>query len=119
MLGGKLDRPPVAGGKELPFPAPAAVPNRADGVDHVADRQPAGAGDLRIAGRAAAKLATFLKQLGPGGPMDRAVYTAAAKEGCVCGVDDRIGLPLRCDVPLVERDPARHRQQGSGTVGAW
>src|SRR5436305_11734121 len=88
VLCGELDGAAVARSEQIALAVPAAAPDRADRVDHMPHREPARAGDLRVAGLAAAEPAVLVEQLRPGGPMDRAVDAAAAEERRVRGVDD-------------------------------
>jgi len=66
------------------------VPDRPDGMDHMPRRKEKSFGDLGIAGLAAAQLAAFGQQLGPGCIMDRAIDAAPAKERRIRGVDDGV-----------------------------
>ncbi len=90
MIVRELQGAGVAGGKRGVLAMAAAVPDRADDVDHMARRQPVTAGDPGIAGVAAAERFTFGEQFGTGRAMDRTVDTAAAEQGGVGGVDDRV-----------------------------
>lgn len=90
MIIGELQGAGVAGGERGVLAVAAIVPDRADRVDHMARRQPVTAGDLGIAGVATAERAAFGKQFGAGSAMDGAVDTAAAEQGCIGGVDDRV-----------------------------
>jgi len=69
----ELQALPVTGGEELRLTARPAVPDGADGVDHVFRRQAIAAGDLRVAGRAAAERAALAQQLRARRAMDGAV----------------------------------------------
>jgi len=80
MAPAEFDRTGVAGRKMGIFPASAAMPDRADGMDHVFGRQPVPACDLRIAGVAAAERTAFVQQLGPGGAVDGAVNATATQQ---------------------------------------
>lgn len=62
------------------FAASAAMPDRADGMNHVFGRQPITAGDLGIAGVAATERATFLQQFGPRCAVDGAVDATATQQ---------------------------------------
>ena len=104
VLGGQFDRALIAGGEQLTLAAVAAAPHGADGVDDMADWQPAGASDLRVAGVTAAEAATFLEQPGSRGAVDRAVDPAAAEQALVRRVDDRVRLGVGRDVAAVQRD---------------
>jgi hypothetical protein len=72
------------------FALAAAVPDRADGMNHVPRRQPIARRDFGIAGGAAVERAAFRKKLRPGRAMDRAIDTAAAEQRGVRGVDDGV-----------------------------
>ena len=68
----------------------AALPDRADGMNHMPRRQPISPGDLGFAGRAALERAAFCQQLRAGRAMDRAIDAAPAKQGRVRGVDEGV-----------------------------
>jgi len=87
----------VARRERLGFLPPAALPDRADRVDHVPGRQPVAGGRLRLARTAAAEPTALLEQLGTGGAVNRAVDAAAAEQRAVGSVDDRVDI-LLCDV---------------------
>ena len=80
----------IAPRQQVVLAVAAAVPDRADGVNHVPGRQAVAAGDLRLPGRAAAEHATFRQQPWPGGAVDSAVHAAAAQQRFVGRVDDRV-----------------------------
>jgi hypothetical protein len=103
VLGGERDRAVMAAAEQLRLAVLAALPDGADGVDDVLDRQPAGAGDLRVAGVAAAQRAALLQQLRSGGAVDRTVDPPAAAQAGVGRVDDRVGLGVLGDVAAVQR----------------
>lgn len=90
MLVRELQGAGVAGGERGVFAMAAAVPDRADGVDHMARGQTVAAGNLGIAGFAAAERFTLGEQLRTGCTMDRAIDAAAAKQRRIGGVDDRV-----------------------------
>lgn len=90
MLVRELQCAGVTGGERGIFAMAAAVPDRADGVDHMARRQTVAAGDLGIAGGAAAERFTFGEQFTTGCTMDRAIDAAAAEQRRIGGVDDRV-----------------------------
>src|SRR5919201_3108283 len=106
------ERVPVAARQQLRLALAAAVPDRPDGVDHPGGRQPVAAGDLRLAGRAAAEPTALLEQLRPGGAVYRAVDAAAAEQAAVRRVDDRVDALLG-DVALLDRQLGRHRLLGA------
>ena len=74
----------------LILPAIAAVPDRPDGMDHMPRRKKISFGDPGVAGFAAAELAAFGQQLGPGRIMNRAIDSAPAEQGRIRGVDDGV-----------------------------
>jgi hypothetical protein len=80
----------IAGAKQRIFVLMAAVPDRADGMDHVFGGEPVAHGDLGVAGFAAAKRAAFGEQLGPGGAVDGAIDATAAEQRGIRGVDNRV-----------------------------
>src|SRR5260221_1800873 len=84
----KLEAAPVAGREQLRLPARPAVPDRADGVDHMLRRQSIAAGDLRVARGAAAERTAISQQLLTRGAMDCAVDPAAAEQASVRGAYD-------------------------------
>src|SRR6266581_2888775 len=63
----ELEAAPVAGSEQLRLAARPAVPDGADGVDHVLRRQQIAAGDLRVAGGAAAERSALAQQFRPRG----------------------------------------------------
>ena len=86
----------LARGEQVGCALVAARPKRGDRVDHLARRQPETRRDARFAGRTAhaatrfGQRATGGEQPGPGGAVDCAVDIAAAEQGSVCGIDDRV-----------------------------
>ena len=68
----------------------AAVPHRADGMNHMPCRKPVTPGDFGIAGRTAVQGAAFGEKLRPGRAMDRAIDATAAEQGRIGGVDDGV-----------------------------
>ena len=84
----------------------AALPDGADRVDDVTRGQLAGRRRLRIAGLAAAESAAFLENGGPAAAMNGSVHAAAAQQGGIRRVYDRVDL-LGRDVALSERDSFR------------
>ena len=105
-LVGELDRAPVAGRQQLRLARRAAAPHRPDRVDHVPHRQVAGAGELRVAGLAAAEPRHSSSSAGPGGAVDRPVHATAAQQRRVRGVDDRVRLRVLRDVSAMQRYPS-------------
>ena len=76
----QLDGAGVAGGQRVVLALVAAIPDRADGMDHMPRRQPITSGDLGAAGLAAIERAAFGEKLRPGRAMDRAIDAAAAEQ---------------------------------------
>ena len=87
-------------------PAVAAMPDRADGVNHMPRRQPITLGDLGVAGLAAMQRAAFGQQFRPGRAMDRAIDAAAAEQRGVRRVDDGVNAQRR-DVGNDDFQPRR------------
>src|SRR5207248_3818094 len=91
----ELEAAPVAGGEQLRLAARPAVPDGADGVDHVLRRQPIAARDLRVAGGAAAERSAFAQQFRPRGAVDCAVDPAAPEQAGIRRVDDGVHRETR------------------------
>ena len=91
----KFDGAAVAGRQRLIFALAAAMPDRADGMNHMPRRQTIASGDFGVAGLAAVERAAFGKKLRPGGAMDRAVDAAAAEQRRIGGVDDGVNAQGR------------------------
>ena len=87
---GELERAPIARREKLRLAAAPAVPDRTNGMDDELGRQPISPGEPGFAGRAPSQQAAFLEQLSPRGAVDRAIDTAAAEQGRVGRVDDRV-----------------------------
>jgi DNA polymerase IV len=104
-----LERPPVAGRKQLGFALAAAVPDGTDRMDHIPGGELSRSRRLRIARLAAAQLTALGQDRRPACAMDGSVHAAAAEQRRVRGVHDRVDL-LRRDVALNELDPA-HRER--------
>jgi hypothetical protein len=68
----------------------AALPDRPDGMNDMARREPVAMGNPGVAGFAATKRAAFGEQPRPGRAMDRAIDPAAAKQRAIRGVDDGV-----------------------------
>jgi len=77
--------------------------------------QPEARRHLRLAGPAAAERAAELDELGAGRSMDGAVDTAAAEQGRVRRVDDRVDA-LGRDVSSNELQPRTHEREGIAPV---
>ena len=86
---------PVAGGELLPLAVLTAVPHGADGVDDVAARQAVRAGDLGLAGSAAAQRPALLEQLRPRRTVDAAIHAATAQQGFLRRVDNGVHAHFR------------------------
>jgi hypothetical protein len=95
MTQAKPDRAAITGGKLGIFPATTAMPDRADGVDNMFRSEPVSAGNLGIAGLAAAKHATFVEQLRSRRPVDGTIDAATAQERRIGGVDDSVNAQGR------------------------
>lgn len=90
MVSGELQGTGIARSERGSFTVAAAVPDRADGMNHITRGQPVTSGDLGVAGVTAAEDAAFGEQFRTGSTMDRTVDAAAAEQRCIGGVDDRI-----------------------------
>jgi len=101
VLGGQLEAPTVGAAELVGLAAVAAAPDRPHGVDHVAGREIAAAGNDGRAGGAAVGI--FLVGLGhdrrTATAVDGPVDAAPAGQAAVGRVDDRIDL-LEGDVAL-------------------
>jgi hypothetical protein len=86
----------------------AAAPNRTDRVNDVAGRQTVAARQPRLARRAAADGAAFLKQFGARRAVDRAIDPAAAEQRGIRRVDDGVGREP-CDVALLQANAIAKR----------
>ena len=86
----KLDGAAITRRQQLVLARVAAVPDRADGMDHMPCRQPVALGDFGAAGLAAMKGAAFGEQFGPRRAVDRAIDAAPAEQGRIGGVDDGV-----------------------------
>ena len=96
---------PVAGGELLPLTALTAVPHRADGVDNVAARQAVSAGDLGLAGSAAAQRPALLEQLRSRRTVDAAIHAASTQQRLIRRVDDSVHAHFR---DIVSNDDKGH-----------
>ena len=86
----QFDGAAIARGQRLIFALAAAMPDRADGMNHMPRRQPITPGDFGVAGLAAMQRAAFGQQLRPGRAMDRAIDATAAEQRRIGGVDDGV-----------------------------
>jgi len=80
----------IAGGELFPLAVLTAVPHGANGVDDVAARQAVRAGDLGLAGPAAAQRPALLEQLRPRRTVDAAIHAATAQQRFLRRVDDGV-----------------------------
>jgi len=114
QLLGQLQRLPITVGQQCRLIAQAVLPDRADGVEHMLCRQIEGRCLADLAGRAAHARADLrqgtagVEQLRAGRAMDRAVHAAAAQQGFVGRIDDRIHRQGR-DVALPHFDLHAYR----------
>jgi hypothetical protein len=76
----QFDGASIARRQRFIFAVAAAVPDRADGMNHMPCRQPISPGDFGAAGLAAIKRAAFGEKLGPRRAMDRAIDATAAEQ---------------------------------------
>jgi hypothetical protein len=76
----ELDGAAIARRQRVILAPAAAMPDRADGMNHVPRRQPIRQSDFGIAGGAAMKRTAFGKKLGSGRAMDRAIDAPAAEQ---------------------------------------
>src|SRR5438067_9110340 len=72
-------------------------------MDDMAGLQTVTARDLRLAGARTAQRAAFRQQLRTSATVNRAIDAAAAEQGLVGGVDDRIDVE-KCDVAFDDLD---------------
>ena len=86
----EFDGAAIARCQRLLFALVAAMPDRADGMDHMPRRQPISLGDLGVAGLAAMKRAAFGQEVRPRRAMDRTIDTAPAEQRRIRRVDDRV-----------------------------
>jgi len=86
----EFDGAAIARRQGLIFALAAAMPDRADGMNHMPRRQPISLGDLGVAGLAAMERAALGQKLRPGRAMDRAIDATTSEQGRVRGVDDGV-----------------------------
>ncbi len=110
----ECDRPAITGSQRGCLAMLAALPDRADGMNHMLRGEPITSGDLDVAGRAAIQRAAFGEEFGARSAMDRAVNAAATEQRCIRSVDDGVNAqrrdigdddfqPRRADLALRER----------------
>ena len=90
MAVGQFDGAAIARRQRVIFALAAAVPDRADGMNHMPRRQSISRSDFGVAGLAAMQGAAFGEKPGPGRAMDRAIDATAAEQRGVGGVDDGV-----------------------------
>src|SRR5579872_4202032 len=71
------------------------MPDRTDGVDHMARRQSIALRDLGTPRGAAAERAALCEQFWAGAAVDCAVDPSAAEQRAVRGIDDRVNIERR------------------------
>jgi hypothetical protein len=76
----QLDRADVARRQRVILAPVAAMPDRANGMNHMPRRQPISHGDLGAAGLAALQGAAFVEKLRTSRAMDRAIHAAAPEQ---------------------------------------
>src|SRR5579872_1905830 len=81
----------------------AAVPNRADGVNHPLCFEYVPTRDLRVAGRASLELAALLEKFRPRGAVNGAVHPASSQQRSIRRVYDRVHV-LSGDIALNDFD---------------
>jgi hypothetical protein len=86
----QLDGAAIAGGQQRILAMASAVPDRANGMNHMPRGHTVTTCDFGAAGFAPTERAAFGKELGTGRAMDRAVDAAAAEERGIRGVDDGV-----------------------------
>ena len=91
----QFERAAIARRQGLVLALAPAMPDRADGMDHMPRRQTIAPGDFSAAGLAATERAAFGEKLGSGHAMDGAIDATAAEQGGVGGVDDRLNAQAR------------------------
>ena len=89
----------------FPLAVLTAVPHGADGVDDVAARQAVRAGDLGLAGPAAAQRPALFEQLRPRCTVDAAIHAASAQQRFLRRVDDGVHAHFR---NIVSNDDKGH-----------
>ena len=91
----KFDRAPITRRQRFVLALAPAVPDRADGMNHMPGRKPIAVGDLGAAGFAAMERAAFDQKRGAGRAMDRTIHATAAEERRIGGVDDSVNAQRR------------------------
>ena len=86
---------PITRRQQLVFAVIPAMPDRADGMNHMPRRQPITLGDLGTAGLAAMERAAFGEKLWPGRTVDRSIDAAATEQRGVRSVDDGVNAQAR------------------------
>ena len=116
MPGGKGQTVAVAGSEQPVLAALSTVPNRSNGMDHVARRQTEARGDFRPSRLAAAKLSASLGELRTCGTVDGAADATARGQHGVGGVDDGIDVEPG-DVAFDNLNAVRHGPIGDAEWG--
>ncbi len=93
----------IAAGKHVALAPIAASPDRPDGMDDMAGGQKIAPRQPRLAGRTTADRAAFGEKLGACRAVDRPVDPAAAEQGGIRGIDDRVDGKPR-DVAALQAD---------------
>jgi hypothetical protein len=96
----------IARRQRVIFALAAAMPDRADGMNHMPRRQPIRQSDFGIAGLAAMERAAFGKKFGSGCAMNRAVNATTAEQRGVGGVDNGVNAKA-CDIGDDDFEPRR------------
>jgi hypothetical protein len=86
----QLDGAAIAGSQQRILAMASAVPDGANGMNHMPRGQTVSLGNFGAAGLATTERATFGEELGTGRAMDRAVDAASAEEPGIRGVDDGV-----------------------------
>ena len=89
----------------FPLAVLTAVPHGADCVDHIFARQAVRAGELGLAGPAAAQRPALLEQLRSRRAVDAAIHAASAQQGFLRRVDDGVHAHFR---DIVSNDDKGH-----------
>ena len=91
----QLDGAAIAGSQQRILAMASAVPDGANGMNHIPCGQTVSLGNFGAAGLATTERATFGKELGTGRAMDRAVDAASAEERSIRSVDDGVNAEGR------------------------
>ena len=91
----QFDGADVVRGQRLIFARLSAVPDRTDGMNHMAGRQTVSTADFGFSGIAAVQQTAFRQKLRPCRAMDRAIDAAATEQRRIGGVDDGVNAQGR------------------------